>query len=297
MSLFPITIGASIVAFLIMHMAPGDPARVLVGPEGTQEDLISVRIELGLDQPLHVQYLRFARGIIDGSLKSMKYDVPTINLLWERLKNTSILAFWGMAFAIVLGISAGVLSAVKRYSWIDYISTSAALVGVSMPSFWLALIMILCFAVNLRWLPSSGMGTWRHVIMPSIVLGCGSAGIIARMTRSSMLDVMCKDYIVTARSKGLRSITIVMGHALRNAMIPTVAVIGLQIGSMLAGAVLVESVFAWPGVGRLLVDSVLARDYPMVQTVLLAVAMIFVMTNLVADLMYGILDPRLRNGA
>lgn len=277
-----------------MHMAPGDPARVLVGPEGTEEDLVSLRRELGLDRPLHVQYFRFVRGVLDGSLRSMKYDVPAIELLLDRLKNTSILAFWGMAFAVLLGISAGTLAAVKRYSWIDYISTSAALIGVSMPSFWLALVMILCFSVNLRWLPSSGMGTWRHVVMPSIVLGCGSAGIIARMTRSSLLEVMSKDYVVTAQSKGLRSIRIVVGHALRNAMIPTVAVIGLQVGSMLAGAVLVESVFAWPGVGRLMVDSVLARDYPMVQTVLLAVAMIFVVTNLIVDILYCMLDPRLR---
>ncbi len=290
-------VGASIVAFLIMHMAPGDPARVMIGPDGTEEDLLSVRRELGLDRPLHVQYLRFAKGIFDGSLRSMKYDVPAIGLLGERLRNTSVLAFWGMLFAVFLGISAGVLSAVKRYSWVDYLSTSAALVGVSMPSFWLALIMILCFSVNLRWLPSSGMGTWRHVLMPAVVLGCGSAGIIARMTRSSMLDVMSRDYVVTARAKGLNPMTVVLRHGLRNALIPTIAVVGLQVGSMLAGAVLVESVFAWPGVGRLLVDSVLARDYPMVQTVLLAVSMIFVVTNLVSDLIYGILDPRLRNGA
>lgn len=290
-------VGASIVAFLIMHLAPGDPARVMIGPDGTEEDLLSVRRELGLDRPLHVQYLRFAKGIFDGSLRSMKYDVPAIGLLWERLRNTSVLAFWGMLFAVFLGISAGVLSAVKRYSWVDYLSTSAALVGVSMPSFWLALIMILCFSVNLRWLPSSGMGTWRHVLMPAMVLGCGSAGIIARMTRSSMLDVMSRDYVVTARAKGLTPMTVVLRHGLRNALIPTIAVIGLQVGSMLAGAVLVESVFAWPGVGRLLVDSVLARDYPMVQTVLLAVSMLFVVTNLVSDLIYGILDPRLRNGA
>jgi len=289
--------GASLLAFFIMHLAPGDPARVLVGPEGTLKDVVRVRQELGLDRPLPVQYWRFISGIFDGSLKSMKYDVPAMSLLSERLGNTAVLAFWSMAFALAVGVPSGVMSAVKRYSWVDYLSSSLALTGVSMPSFWFALIMILCFAVKLHWLPSCGMGTWKHVVMPSIVLGSGSAGIIARMTRSSMLDVLCRDYIGTAKGKGLSTVRIIVGHALRNAMIPTMSVVGLQIGSMLAGAVLVESVFAWPGVGRLLVDSIIARDYPMVQTVLLAVAMIFVITNLLVDILYGVLDPRLRHDA
>ncbi|MCI7403064.1 ABC transporter permease [Pyramidobacter sp.] len=290
----PVMIGVSIVAFLIMHLTPGDPALLLAGPDATIEDVQLVRDRFGLDDPLPVQYVRFVKGVFDGSLESMKYEVPAIGLIASRLKNTAVLAGAAMLLAVALGVLAGILSAVRRYSWIDYLSTSLALIGVSMPAFWLAIMLVMLFAVELGWLPAAGMGGVRHIVLPSVVLGTGSAGIIARMTRSTMMDVLRQDYVTTARAKGLTERVVVYLHALRNAMIPTVTVIGMQIGSLLTGAVLTESVFAWPGVGRLLVDSILGRDYPVVQATLLVVAFIYVGANLLVDILYAFLDPRIR---
>ena len=287
-------IGVSIVAFLIMHLTPGDPALLLAGPDATIEDVRLIRDRFGLDDPLPVQYVRFVKGVFDGSLESMKYEVPAIGLIASRLKNTAVLAGAAMLLAVALGVLAGILSAVRRYSWIDYLSTSLALIGVSMPAFWLAIMLVMLFAVELGWLPAAGMGGVRHIVLPAVVLGTGSAGIIARMTRSTMMDVLRQDYVTTARAKGLTERVVVYLHALRNAMIPTVTVIGMQIGSLLTGAVLTESVFAWPGVGRLLVDSILGRDYPVVQATLLVVAFIYVGANLLVDILYAFLDPRIR---
>lgn len=290
----PVMIGVSIVAFLIMHLTPGDPALLLAGPDATIEDVQLIRDRFGLDEPLPVQYVQFVKGVFDGSLESMKYEVPAIGLIAARLKNTAVLAGAAMLLAVALGGLAGILSAVRRYSWIDYLSTSLALIGVSMPAFWLAIMLVMLFAVELGWLPAAGMGGVRHIVLPAVVLGTGSAGIIARMTRSTMMDVLRQDYVTTARAKGLTERVVVYLHALRNAMIPTVTVIGMQIGSLLTGAVLTESVFAWPGVGRLLVDSILGRDYPVVQATLLVVAFIYVGANLLVDILYAYLDPRIR---
>ena len=290
----PVIVGVSIVAFLVMHLTPGDPAQLLAGPDAGIEDIQVIRERFGLDKPLPVQYWQFIQGVFDGSLESMKYEVPAIELIGKRLKNTARLAGLALLFAVALGVVAGILSAVKRYSWIDYLSTSLALIGVSMPAFWMAIMLVMLFAVELRWLPAAGMGTWKHVIMPAIVLGTGSAGLIARMTRSTMMDVLRQDYITTARAKGVWERTVIYSHALRNAMIPTVTVIGMRIGSMLTGAVLTESVFAWPGVGRLLVDSILGRDYPIVQATMLVIALIYVGANLLVDVLYAYLDPRIR---
>lgn len=290
----PVMIGVSIVAFLIMHLTPGDPAQLLAGSDATIEDVQLIRDRFGLDEPLPVQYVQFVKGVFDGSLESMKYEVPAIGLITSRLKNTAVLAGAALLLSVALGVMAGILSAVRRYSWIDYLSTSLALIGVSMPAFWLAIMLVMLFAVELGWLPAAGMGGVRHIVLPAIVLGTGSAGIIARMTRSTMMDVLRQDYVTTARAKGLTERVVVYLHALRNAMIPTVTVIGMQIGSLLTGAVLTESVFAWPGVGRLLVDSILGRDYPVVQATLLVVAFIYVGANLLVDILYAFLDPRIR---
>ncbi len=290
----PVLIGVSIIAFLILHLSPGDPAELLAGDEATQADIQMIREKFGLDQPLTTQYFRFIKGIATGELISMKYEVPVMEIVGKRLKNTLILSSVAIAISVIVGIMAGIMSAVHRYSWIDYVATVVALLGVSMPVFWWGLLMILLFSVNLMWLPSGGMGGFRHMIMPAIALGTASAGIIARMTRSSMLDVLQQDYITTAVAKGLRQKLVVYRHALRNALIPTVTVIGLQFGYMLAGAVLTESVFSWPGVGRLIVDSIMGRDYPVVQTALLIIALIFVLANLVVDVLYALLDPRIR---
>ncbi|MFP4481612.1 MAG: ABC transporter permease [Thermovirgaceae bacterium] len=290
----PVLIGVSIIAFMILHLSPGDPAQLLAGEDATQEDIQILRERFGLDQPLPVQYFRFIKGMVTGDLMSMKFNEPVLDIVGKRLKNTLLLSFFAITIAVVVGVVAGVLSAVYRYSLIDYISSVAALLGVSMPVFWWGLILILFFSVTLRWLPSGGMGGWKTFILPAVVLGTASAGIIARMTRSSMMDVLRQDYITTARSKGLMNRIIIRRHALRNALIPTVTVIGLQFGYMLAGAVLTESVFAWPGVGRLLVTSILSRDYPVVQTTLVMVALTFVLVNLGVDILYAYLDPRIR---
>ncbi len=290
----PVLIGVSVIAFLILHMSPGDPAELLAGDEATQADIQIIREKFGLDQPLTIQYFRFIKGIATGDLISMKYEVPVMEIVGKRLKNTMILSSVAIAISVAVGVMAGILSAVHRYSWIDYVATVVALLGVSMPVFWWGLLMILVFSVNLMWLPSGGMGGFRNIIMPAIALGTASAGIIARMTRSSMLDVLQQDYITTAVAKGLRQKLVIYRHALRNALIPTVTVIGLQFGYMLAGAVLTESVFSWPGIGRLLVDSIMGRDYPVVQTALLVIALIFVLANLVVDVLYALLDPRIR---
>lgn len=292
--LIPVLIGVSIIAFLILHLAPGDPAELLAGEEATQEDIMHIRQQFGLDKPLYVQYFRFIKGIFTGELISLKFEIPVMQVMWPRIINTIKLSLASILIAVLIGIPAGVLSATHRYSWIDYISMVAALMGVSMPVFWWGLILILLFAVTLGVLPSGGIGGIRHIILPAVVLGTASTAIIARMTRSSMLDVLRQDYITTARAKGLPERIVIYRHALRNALIPTVTVVGLQFGYMLAGAVLTETVFSWPGVGRLLVDSILARDFPVVQASLLIIAMIFVLVNLAVDILYAFLDPRIR---
>ncbi|MDD2206065.1 MAG: ABC transporter permease [Aminobacterium sp.] len=292
--LIPVLFGVSIIAFMILHLAPGDPAEMLAGVEASQQEIELIRERFGLNQPLHIQYFRFLRGVVTGDMLSLKYEQPVYKIIGPRLKNTLILSVAAMAISIILGVIAGVLAAVYRYSWLDYLATVLALLGISMPVFWWGLLMILVFAVNLMWLPSGGMGGIRNLVLPAIVLGTASMGIITRMTRSSMLDVLRQDYITTARAKGLLEKIVIVRHALRNAMIPTITVIGLQFGGHLAGAVLTESVFSWPGVGRLLVGSILARDYPVVQTTLLIVAAIFVFANLMVDILYAYLDPRIR---
>ncbi len=292
--LIPVLIGVSIMSFLILHLAPGDPAELLAGEEATQQDIIRVRHQFGLDKPLYVQYFRFVKGIFDGELKSLKFELPVIDVIGPRLVNTLELSLASIVIAVVIGMLAGVLSATHRYSWIDYISTVVALMGVSLPVFWWGLLLILLFAVKIGILPSGGMGGFSHLILPAVVLGTASTAIIARMTRSSMLDVLRQDYITTARSKGLVERIVVYRHALRNALIPTVTVVGLQFGYMLAGAVLTETVFSWPGVGRLLVDSILSRDFPVVQASLLIIAGVFVLVNLAVDIIYALLDPRIR---
>ncbi len=292
--LIPVLVGVSLTAFLILHLAPGDPARLMAGVEASQEDVDMLRHKFGLDRPLPVQYAMFVKGLFTGELMSLRYESPAMEIILPKLKNTLILACASIVVAVVLGVTAGVLSATHRKSWIDYTATVLSLFGISMPVFWWGLLLMLLFSVKLMWLPSGGMGTFRHIILPAVVLGTASTGIIARMTRSSMLDVLRQDYITTATAKGLTRRLVVNRHALRNALIPTVTVVGLQFGQLLAGAVLTETVFTWPGVGRLLVTSILARDLPVVQATLVIIAMLFVFVNLAVDVLYAVLDPRIR---
>lgn len=292
--LIPVLVGVSLTAFLILHLAPGDPARLMAGVEASQEDVDMLRHKFGLDRPLPVQYAMFVKGLVTGELMSLRFESPAMEIILPKLKNTLILACASIVVAVVLGVTAGVLSATHRKSWIDYAATILSLFGISMPVFWWGLLLMLLFSVKLMWLPSGGMGTFRHIILPAVVLGTASTGIIARMTRSSMLDVLRQDYITTAAAKGLTRRLVVNRHALRNALIPTVTVVGLQFGQLLAGAVLTETVFTWPGIGRLLVTSILARDLPVVQATLVIIALLFVFVNLAVDILYAVLDPRIR---
>ncbi|HCL79150.1 MAG TPA: peptide ABC transporter permease [Synergistaceae bacterium] len=292
--LVPVLLGVSLVAFCIIQLSPGDPAQVMAGMEASEADIEMIREKFGLNEPLPVQYWAFLKGLFSGNLVSLRYEAPVMEIVLPHLKNTLILASMSIVLAVLLGVATGVCSAVMRKTWVDYLATVLALFGVSMPVFWWGLLLMLLFSVKLAWLPSGGMGTFAHLILPSVALGTSSAGIIARMTRSSMLDVLKQDYITTATAKGLVRSVVVGRHALRNALIPTVTVIGLQFGQLLAGAVLTETVFSWPGVGRLLVTSILSRDFPMVQATLVIVAALFVFVNLAVDMLYAVLDPRIR---
>jgi ABC-type dipeptide/oligopeptide/nickel transport system permease component len=290
-----VLLGVSVVVFVAIRLIPGDPAQLMAGQAATEEVVRQIRQSLGLDQPLPVQYLYFLRNVVRGDLgRSLFNGAPVVEELGQRFPRTVRLALASMAVASLIGIPAGILAATRRLTWVDTAVMVVALVGVSMPVFWLGLNLILVFSVRLQWFPAFGYETWRHLVLPSITLGAASAAVVARMTRSAMLEVLGQDYIRTARAKGLSERAVVNRHALRNALIPVVTILGLQLGTLLSGAVLTETVFAWPGVGRLLVDAVLARDYPIIQGTTLLIAATFVALNLAVDLLYGLLDPRIR---
>jgi len=293
----PVLIGVSILVFAIIRFIPGDPARAIAGVHASESYIEQVRSELLLDEPLHVQYFVYAANLLQGDMGRSTFTRRPVTVeLYERFPNTLLLTVTAMGIATVIGMSAGIVSATKRYSLFDNFSMLAALVGVAAPVFWLGLMFQLLFAVNLGWLPSGGMGTWQHLVLPALTLGLATTALIARITRSSMLDVLRQDYITTARSKGLVERVVTYKHALKNALIPVITVMGMQFGILLGGAVLTETVFSWPGVGRLMVDSILARDYPVVQGAVLVLAVFFVTINLVVDIIYAFLDPRITYG-
>lgn len=302
LAIIPVLIGASFLVFSAVRLAPGDPARAIVGEAATAEQVEAVRQELGLDKPLLSQYLVFAGKAVTGDLgKSLRTGDRISRELGAKLPNTLLLAFTALALAAAAGITAGVISAAKRNSVFDNASMVLALLGVSMPVFWLGFLLMLFFSILLpKWLgtgpllPPTGIGTWKHLVMPSLALAAYSTAIIARMTRSSMMEVLHKDYIRTARAKGLSQNLVILKHALRNALIPVVTIMGLQVGNMMGGAVITETVFSWPGIGQLLVNGILFRDYPVVQGVVLFVTCAFVVVNLTVDLIYAVLDPRIR---
>ncbi len=291
----PVLLGVSVVVFVAIRLIPGDPAQLMAGQAATQEVVQQIRQSLGLDQPLPVQYLYFLRNVVRGDLgRSLFNGAPVAEELAQRFPRTVRLALASMAVASLIGIPAGILAATRRSTWVDTAVMLVALAGVSVPVFWLGLNLILLFSVRLQWLPSFGYETWRHLVLPSLTLGAASTAIVARMTRSAMLEVLGQDYVRTARAKGLAERVVVNRHALRNALIPVVTVLGLQLGTLLSGAVLTETVFAWPGIGRLLVEAVLARDYPIIQGATLLIAATFVVLNVAVDVLYGLLDPRIR---
>jgi peptide/nickel transport system permease protein len=321
--LIPVLIGVSILAFSLIHLVPGDPARSILGEKATQSQLEALQEELGLNDPYYVQYGRFLGDILKGNLGESIQSKESIGVeLLHKLPATIELAVFAMIVAIIVGVIAGVIAAVKQYSWFDNMSMTAALFGVSMPIFWLGLMMIWLFSVTFDILPPSGRlstgvelntitnfylldsiltGNWlafkdsfSHLLMPGLALATIPMAIIARMTRSSMLEVMRQDYIRTANAKGLKKTLIVFQHALKNASLPVLTVIGLQFGLLLGGAVLTETIFSWPGIGRYVYLAVLGRDYPVVQSTILIIAIIFVLVNLITDILYKYLDPRIK---
>ncbi len=291
----PTIIGVLIIVFSMVRLAPGDPAVLLAGEFASPEVIERARERFGLDRSLPEQFARFVGGLVQGDLgRSTRTNRLVTEDLANFFPNTLEMAFAAILVALVVGVPAGVISALRPNGPLDFGVTFVALLGVSMPVFWFGLLAILIFSVELGWFPVAGRGTLAHLVLPSITLGLSSTAIIARMTRSSMLEVLNQDFVRTARAKGLREGQVVVKHALRNAFVPVVTVIGLQFGALLAGAVITETVFTWPGIGRLLVDSIRARDYPVVQGAVLLIAVSFVLVNLIVDLIYGFIDPRIR---
>ena len=294
-SLIPVLFGVSVIVFSILSFVPGDPALQVGGLDASPEDLAAIRQQLGLDQPVHVQYLYFVGNALRGDFgKSIRSNRPVLEELRSRIPNTVVLTAVAMLFAILFGTGLGILAAVRQYSLWDNLAMAAAMLGISVPIFWLGLMLMLLFAVQLRWFPTTGTGTTLHLVLPALTLGAASAAIIARQVRSAMLEVLRQDYVRTARAKGLQTRKVILRHALTNALIPAVTIIGLQFGYLLAGAVVTETVFAWPGVGRLLVDAIKFRDFPVVQATILWLALIFSTVNLAVDVLYGYLDPRIK---
>jgi ABC-type dipeptide/oligopeptide/nickel transport system permease component len=288
-----VAVGVSIISFFFIHLS-GDPAMLMLPPDATHAEVESLRQNLGLNDPLYLQYLRFAGNAIQGDLgNSLYHRVPAIELILERLPASLELAGAAMLFALVISIPLGIISAVKRGSLWDVSSMLGALFGLSMPHFWLGIMLILIFSVTLGWLPTSGRGTLLHLIMPSVALGLSLMAMFARLTRSVMLEVLSQDYVRTARAKGLRESLVIGKHALKNALIPLVTVAGMQFGFLIGGTVIIETVFAWPGVGRLVVQAIFSRDYPLVQASVLVLAVLFVLINFITDLIYLYLDPQI----
>lgn len=293
--LIPVLIGVSLIVFTLMQLSPGDPAMIILGAQAAPEDIAILRESMGLNDPLVVQFFRFLLGMFKLDFgTSYKDGMPVLNKLLEALPYTAQLTFSAVLLALIVGIPAGIISATKQYSIFDRFATVAALIGFSTPNFWLSIMLILVFSVNLQWLPVSGTGTILHLVLPSIALGLQSAAVFTRMTRSSMLEVLNMDYIRTARAKGLSERIVILKHALKNALIPVITVVGLQIGLLFGGAILTETVFAWPGVGRLMIDSIRAKDTPVVQGGVIFTASIFVFINLLVDILYAYVDPRVK---
>jgi peptide/nickel transport system permease protein len=295
-------LGISFLVFSSMYLAPGDPAAMVGGPTATESDLEAIRDNLGLNEPFLTQYGNYLAGVVQGDLGfSYQTRQPVSEAIAVRFPNTLKLAIASMIIAIIIGIFAGLISALKHNSWLDVTSTTFALAGISIPNFWLGALLILVFSVNLQWLPVAGLSEpWftvegmKQMILPAITLGTGSAAMIARMVRSSMLEVVRADYVRTARAKGVKERNVIWIHTLKNAMIPVITVIGLNFGALLGGTIITEKVFAINGVGRLMIDAIAARDFPMVQGSVLLVATLFVLVNLVVDIVYTYVDPRIK---
>ncbi|RTI06819.1 ABC transporter permease [Thermus scotoductus] len=325
LGLVPVLFGITLLVFLFLQLIPGDPAQAILGERGTPEQLAALREKLGLNKPLYVQYLTFVKNILTGDLgTSAVSTIPVAEELKRRWPATFELALAATLVAVVFGIPVGILAAVRKNSLLDTLSMSLSLVGVSMPVFWLGLLLVYFFAVNLHWLPTGGrlstdlaidfrpitgflvldgmlalkpevlMDALRHLILPALTLGTIPLAILTRITRSAMLEVLSQDYVRTARAKGLAERQVILKHALKNALLPVVTLVGLQFGTLLGGAILTETIFSWPGIGSYIYEGILNRDYPVVQAGVLVVATVFVLVNLLVDLSYALLDPRIQ---
>jgi peptide/nickel transport system permease protein len=287
-------VGVSMIIFVAVRLS-GDPVLLLLSPDASEQEIQKARVELGLDKPIPVQYVIFLKNSLKGDFgRSTRYRRPALELVTKRLPATVQLALLAFAVSVTLGITIGVISATRPGSWLDLFGKSFAMIGQAMPEFWIGIMAILIFSVKLGWLPTSGKGGLLHLILPSLTLGWFSAASIARLTRSSMLGVMGSEYIKTARLKGNPERVVVWRHALRNALIPIVAMGGMQLGRLLGGAVIVETIFGWPGLGQLILEAINTRDYSVVQTGVFITSTIFIGLNLLVDLMYGVIDPRIR---
>jgi ABC-type dipeptide/oligopeptide/nickel transport system permease component len=311
----------SLLVFLLIHAAPGDPADLLLSDEASAADIADARRRWGLDQPIYVQYLRFLANIASGDLgTSFKYSDPVIGLIGERLPATIELAIASLLIALLIGIPLGVWAGAKPNSWADNLGSVFGFFGISMPSFWLGIMLILIVSGYFNWLPSSGRSTYgvghgsdfyviqslltgniktawdgiKYIIMPAIALGAGMMGLVMRVTRSSVLEIMSEDYVRTARAKGLGERTVLWRHVLRNALVPVITVVGLELGTLLSGSIIVETVFAWPGSGSLLIAAIQSRDYPLITGTVLTYTIAFVVINFAIDMLYALIDPRIR---
>jgi peptide/nickel transport system permease protein len=291
----PVLLGVATLVFSLIHLVPGDPAQAMLGEGAAPQDVEELRKSLGLDQPLLTQYVSFLRHALTGDLGvSFRTGQPVTTMILERVPATAELAIAAMFVAIVIAIPLGVVAAVWRGTALDYAAMTFALAGVSIPNFWLGPLLAIVFAVELGWLPVSGRGSLAHLVLPAFSLGLALAAILARMTRASLLDELNELYVRAARARGLSRTASIGSHALRNSLVPLLTIIALQFGAVLTGAVITETIFAWPGIGRLLIQSIGFRDYPMVQGCILLIAVTYVTVNLATDLMYGVLDPRIR---
>jgi ABC-type dipeptide/oligopeptide/nickel transport system permease component len=291
----PVLLGVATLVFSLIHFIPGDPAQAMLGEGAAPEDVAQLRERLGLDRPLLVQYGSFLQGLLRGDLGvSLRNDSPVLQQILERMPATAELALASMAVAVLIALPLGIIAAVWRGTAVDYSAMTLSLVGISVPNFWLGPLLAIVFSVELGWLPVGGRGTLAHLVLPAATLGAALAAILARMTRASLLEELREPYVLAARAKGVSRTRAVLHHALRNSLIPIVTILGLQFGVVLTGAVITETIFAWPGIGRLLIQSISFRDYPTVQGCVLLIAVTYVGVNLITDLTYGLLDPRIR---
>ena len=291
----PVLFGVATLVFALIHFIPGDPAQAMLGEGATPQELHHLRERLGLNRPVIVQYGGFLAGLVRGDLGvSLRNDQPVTRQILERMPATAELALASMAVAVLIAVPLGIIAAVWRGTAIDFSALTLSLVGISIPNFWLGPLLAIIFAVELGWLPVGGRGTLAHLVLPAVTLGAGLAAILARMTRASLLEELREPYVLAARAKGVSRTRAVLHHAFRNSLVPIVTILGLQFGVVLTGAVITETIFAWPGIGRLLIQSISFRDYPLVQGCVLLIALTYVGVNLLTDLTYSFLDPRIR---